>query len=66
MAQEMLDIFQRIWAKLQGLPRAGALEIGAFTVLLLFLATFILMVVISCTSCCSAKAKRPSTRVHPV
>ncbi|XP_072312618.1 small integral membrane protein 5 [Eucyclogobius newberryi] len=57
--QHMRDIVHRIWSKLQALPQAGALEIGAFAVLLLFVAAFLFLVVISCTSCCSAKAQKP-------
>lgn len=34
--QEMLDILNRVWVKLQALPQAGALEVGAFAVLLIF------------------------------
>lgn len=34
--EEFMDILQQAWTKLQGLPQAGPLELGAFSVLLLF------------------------------
>ena len=38
--EEVLDILHRVWAKLQGLPEANSLEIGAFFILLLFVGRF--------------------------
>lgn len=38
--EEVLDILHRVWAKLQGLPEANSLEIGAFFILLLFVGEF--------------------------
>lgn len=64
--QEMVDIINNVWAKLQALPQASALEIGAFAVLLLFVATFFVMFGIACTSCCVGKAKKQAARVQPV
>ena len=34
--QEVVDIFEKVWAKLQALPQASPLELGAFFVLILF------------------------------
>lgn len=34
--EEVLDILQKVWTKLQGLPQASPLELGAFFVLILF------------------------------
>lgn len=33
---EVLDIVQKVWTKLQALPQASPLELGAFSVLILF------------------------------
>uniref|UniRef100_A0A8C7SPF0 Uncharacterized protein n=1 Tax=Oncorhynchus mykiss TaxID=8022 RepID=A0A8C7SPF0_ONCMY len=35
--EEMLTLLQKLWAKLQGLPTASPLEMGAFAVLVLFI-----------------------------
>uniref|UniRef100_A0A3Q2ULC6 Uncharacterized protein n=1 Tax=Fundulus heteroclitus TaxID=8078 RepID=A0A3Q2ULC6_FUNHE len=35
--EEFLDIIQRVGTKLQGLPQAGPLELGAFAIILLFI-----------------------------
>ncbi|CAL9708845.1 unnamed protein product [Knipowitschia caucasica] len=63
--QETLDIIHGIWEKLNALPEAEALEIGAFVVLLLFVFVFIFLVAMSCTTCCSSKTTRKSTKVEP-
>ena len=34
--EEVIDIFQKVWTKLQGLPQANPLELGAFFILILF------------------------------
>ncbi|KAI3364903.1 hypothetical protein L3Q82_001083 [Scortum barcoo] len=34
--EEVLDILQKVWTKLQGLPQASSVELGAFSVLILF------------------------------
>lgn len=39
--EEVLDILQKVWTKLQGLPQASALELGAFFVLILFVGEFL-------------------------
>lgn len=35
--EEMLNLLNRIWAKLQGLPKASPIDLGAFFVLLTFM-----------------------------
>lgn len=39
--EEVLDILQKVWTKLQGLPQASPLELGAFFVLILFVGEFL-------------------------
>lgn len=34
--EEVMDILHKVWTKLQGLPEASPLELGAFFVLILF------------------------------
>ncbi|CAL8282514.1 unnamed protein product [Merluccius merluccius] len=34
--EEMLEILEKVWTKLQGLPEANSLELGAFFILILF------------------------------
>lgn len=38
--EEMLDIVHKVWTKLQNLPQASPLELGAFSVLVLFFGEF--------------------------
>ncbi|KAK9530785.1 hypothetical protein VZT92_012267 [Zoarces viviparus] len=65
--EELLDILQKVWIKLQGLPQASYLELGAFLVIVLFVATFLFLIVLSCAQCfCCGKLKQPATRVQPV
>lgn len=40
MDQQLQDIFRRVWTKLQALPEATPVEVGAFAVLLLFIGEF--------------------------
>lgn len=40
---EVMDILQKAWTKLQGLPQASPLEQGAFAVLILFVGEFCLL-----------------------
>lgn len=37
---ELMGILQRVWTKLQDLPQASSLEVGAFSVLILFAGEF--------------------------
>lgn len=39
---ELLDIIHRVWSKLQDLPRASPLDVGAFSVLVLFAGKLVL------------------------
>lgn len=34
--EEMMEILEKVWTKLQGLPEANSLELGAFFILILF------------------------------
>lgn len=45
--EEVLDILEKVWTKLQGLPQASPLELGAFFVFILFVGEFLY---VSCTN----------------
>ncbi|XP_029312801.1 small integral membrane protein 5 [Cottoperca gobio] len=65
--EEVMHILQKVWTKLQNLPQATPLELGAFSVLILFVATFLFLVVLSCVHCCCCgKPKYTTSRVQPV
>lgn len=38
--EEIMDIIQKVWTKLQALPQAKPLEIGTFAVLILFMGQY--------------------------
>ncbi|KAK5856504.1 hypothetical protein PBY51_008093 [Eleginops maclovinus] len=50
--EETLSILNKIWVKLQDLPNANPVELGAFFVILSFILVFILMAVLTCVTCC--------------
>uniref|UniRef100_A0AAY5LBE5 Small integral membrane protein 5 n=1 Tax=Esox lucius TaxID=8010 RepID=A0AAY5LBE5_ESOLU len=50
--REVLSLLEKIWSKLQGLPTASPLEIGAFCVLILFILVFLGMLLMTCVTCC--------------
>uniref|UniRef100_A0A673Z7P6 Small integral membrane protein 5 n=1 Tax=Salmo trutta TaxID=8032 RepID=A0A673Z7P6_SALTR len=56
--EEMLTLLQKLWAKLQGLPTASPLEIGAFAVLIIFIVVFLLMLLMTCLTCCCCHRTR--------
>ncbi|KAK6311926.1 hypothetical protein J4Q44_G00175900 [Coregonus suidteri] len=56
--EEMLTLLQKLWTKLQGLPTASSLEIGAFAVLILFIVVFLLLLLITCLTCCCCRRTR--------
>ncbi|MED6257770.1 hypothetical protein ATANTOWER_031095 [Ataeniobius toweri] len=65
--EELLNIFHQIWTKLQGLPHAGPLELGAFSILLLFVGTVLFMILLTCIHCCCCgKPKYQGSRVQPL
>ncbi|KAM7382132.1 hypothetical protein PAMA_012818 [Pampus argenteus] len=65
--EEVMDILQKVWTKLQGLPQASPLELGAFFVLILFVVTFLFMIMLSCFHCCCCvKPKYQASRVQPL
>uniref|UniRef100_A0A8C3G8D8 Uncharacterized protein n=1 Tax=Cyclopterus lumpus TaxID=8103 RepID=A0A8C3G8D8_CYCLU len=37
---EVLNILQKVWIKLQGLPQAHSLDLGGFMVIILFVGEF--------------------------
>ncbi|KAF4092690.1 hypothetical protein AMELA_G00023570 [Ameiurus melas] len=57
--QEVLDILQKIWTKLQTLPEANSIDIGGFLILLLFVLTFLALVVFACAQCCCSCGQKP-------
>lgn len=62
--QETLDLLNKIWVKLQGLPNATAVELGAFFVLLTFILMVLLMTVLTCvTCCCYRNTKKKGTNI---
>ncbi|KAK6301810.1 hypothetical protein J4Q44_G00278630 [Coregonus suidteri] len=65
--EEVLDILNKVWTKLQNLPQANSLELGAFFIIILFVATFLFMIVLSCIHCCCCgKPKYQGSRVQPL
>ncbi|KAK6329475.1 hypothetical protein J4Q44_G00014530 [Coregonus suidteri] len=65
--EEVLAILNKVWTKLQTLPQANSLELGAFFILILFVATFLFMIVLSCVHCCCCgKLKYQGSRVQPL
>uniref|UniRef100_A0A3B5L0P4 Uncharacterized protein n=1 Tax=Xiphophorus couchianus TaxID=32473 RepID=A0A3B5L0P4_9TELE len=52
--------------KLQGLPQAAPLESGAFSILILFIATVLFLMLLSCFHCCCGKPKYQGSRVQPL
>nr|XP_061837555.1 small integral membrane protein 5 [Nerophis lumbriciformis] len=58
---QAVSLLNKIWAKLQGLPNSSPIELGAFLILLTFIAVFLIMMVVTCASCCCCccrKARR--------
>uniref|UniRef100_A0A3Q2XBV6 Small integral membrane protein 5 n=1 Tax=Hippocampus comes TaxID=109280 RepID=A0A3Q2XBV6_HIPCM len=57
----------KVMQKLQGLPQANPLEIGAFCVIVLFVTTFFTMMIVSCLHCCCCvDTKYQASRVEPL
>ncbi|KAG7243714.1 hypothetical protein INR49_011271 [Caranx melampygus] len=50
--EETLNLLNRIWVKLQSLPKANPIEVGAFSILLTFILVVLLMMVLTCLTCC--------------
>lgn len=42
-SEELLTVMNKMWTKLQNLPQASSLELGAFFVLILFVGKFQLL-----------------------
>ncbi|KAL7860290.1 hypothetical protein AOLI_G00166390 [Acnodon oligacanthus] len=60
--QETLDILHKIWTKLQGLPQGNTYEIAGFLILLIFVLTFLGLVVFACAQCCCSCGRRPRSK----
>lgn len=60
--EQTLNLLGRIWVKLQGLPNANPIELGAFFVLLTFILVVLLITVVTCASfccgCCSCCCRK--------
>lgn len=52
---ETLNLLNKIWVKLQGLPNANPIELGAFFILLTFILVVVLMTVLTCVACCCCR-----------
>lgn len=50
--EETLNLLSRVWDKLQGLPNANPIELGAFFIILTFILMVLLMIVLTCVNCC--------------
>ncbi|XP_066471960.1 small integral membrane protein 5 isoform X2 [Tiliqua scincoides] len=52
--EDFYDIFEKFLGKLQKLPNADPVEIVAFSVLVVFIATVVVIMIIPCYTCCHA------------
>uniref|UniRef100_A0A8D0EET2 Small integral membrane protein 5 n=1 Tax=Salvator merianae TaxID=96440 RepID=A0A8D0EET2_SALMN len=50
---ELCAVGEKLWLKLQKLPKAEPLEIVFFFIIILFIATILSMMIIACTFCCT-------------
>ncbi|CAB1444680.1 unnamed protein product [Pleuronectes platessa] len=64
--EQTLTLLSRVWVKLQNLPSANGIDLGAFFVLLTFILMVVAIAVVTCLSCCcccrccKAKMKGPN------
>ncbi|XP_062979296.1 small integral membrane protein 5 [Elgaria multicarinata webbii] len=69
--KELYNIIEKLWLKLQRLPKAEPLEIVSFFVIVLFIVTILSMMIIACSCCCAQccngrpKPKRRRIQVQP-
>uniref|UniRef100_A0A672Y9F6 Uncharacterized protein n=1 Tax=Sphaeramia orbicularis TaxID=375764 RepID=A0A672Y9F6_9TELE len=56
--EETLNLLNRIWIKLQHLPNANPIELGAFFILLTFILVVLLMMILTCVTCCCCRKAR--------
>lgn len=56
--EEALGVLSKIWQKLQALPHADPVELGAFFIILTFILVVLLMAVVPCVSCCCCCRRR--------
>ncbi|AWP17263.1 putative small integral membrane protein 5 [Scophthalmus maximus] len=65
--EEMMEILEKLSTKLRGLLQASALDLGAFFVIILFVAMLLFMIVLSCIHCFGCvKPKHQASRVQPL
>lgn len=50
--QEMRSVGERLLVKLQRLPQADTVELLAFSIIVIFIGTVLLLVVLACSYCC--------------
>ncbi|XP_036946213.1 small integral membrane protein 5 [Acanthopagrus latus] len=55
--EEALELLNRVWYKLQNLPNATPIDLGAFFVILTFILVVVLMSVLTCVTCCCHKTR---------
>lgn len=56
--EESLTLLNKIWLKLQHLPNANPIELGAFFILLTFILLVSGLMVFTCVSCCCCRKER--------
>uniref|UniRef100_A0A8C5ESZ0 Small integral membrane protein 5 n=1 Tax=Gouania willdenowi TaxID=441366 RepID=A0A8C5ESZ0_GOUWI len=63
--EEMQKMLNMIWVKLQGLPNADPVELGAFLILLTFILVALLMFLLTCVcGCCCCPPPLRTDRRH--
>ncbi|XP_004593110.1 small integral membrane protein 5 [Ochotona princeps] len=50
--QEMHSVGERLLAKLQRLPEADTVELVAFSIIVIFTGTILLLLLLACSYCC--------------
>nr|XP_004655740.1 small integral membrane protein 5 [Jaculus jaculus]XP_045015001.1 small integral membrane protein 5 [Jaculus jaculus] len=53
LEQEVRSVGERLLLKLQGLPQAEPVELVAFSILVIFTGTVLLLLLIACSYCCA-------------
>lgn len=56
--EETLNLLNKIWLKLQQLPNANPIELGAFFVMLIFILLVSGLMIFTCVTCCCCRNKR--------
>uniref|UniRef100_A0AAQ4RJ17 Small integral membrane protein 5 n=1 Tax=Gasterosteus aculeatus aculeatus TaxID=481459 RepID=A0AAQ4RJ17_GASAC len=63
--EEALRIVQKVWNRLQELPQASRLELGGFSVIILFVAMILFLMVLTCIHCCCCGKQKHQTEQTP-